>query len=85
MIDTQFESLLENKGIMPLRSRHLLIEMSYLQASLNFDDAIERIASAGFFPILAHPERYRYLHGKTECPEGVQEKKRALSAKFVIL
>ena len=65
MIDSQFESLLEDKGIMPLRSRHLLIEMSYLQASLNFDDAIERIASAGFFPILAHPERYRYLHGKT--------------------
>jgi len=64
MIDSHFETILANTSIMPLRSQHLLIEMSYLQASLNFDNAVDSITSAGFFPILAHPERYRYLHAK---------------------
>ena len=37
--------------------------MSYLQASINFDKAIQKIARHTYFPILAHPERYLYLHG----------------------
>jgi len=74
MIDTHFETLLANKGIMPVRSRYLLIEMSYLQASLNFDNAVDRITSAGFFPILAHPERYRYLADRRDVLKGFKEK-----------
>ena len=74
MIDTHFEILLANKSIMPIRSRHLLIEMSYLQASLNFEDAVDRITSEGFFPILAHPERYHYLHGKRNVLKDYKKK-----------
>lgn len=74
MIDSHFESLLENNGIMPLHSRHLLIEMSYLQPSLNFNDTIEKITSVGFFPILAHPERYRYLHSRSSVLKGYKKK-----------
>ncbi|MBT8264149.1 MAG: histidinol phosphatase, partial [Muriicola sp.] len=74
MIDSHFETLFGNNSIMPLRSRHLLIEMSYLQASLNFEVVIEMITSAGFFPILAHPERYRYLHEKKGTLEMYKEK-----------
>ena len=66
MIDDNFESLLENKGVMPLRKNYLLVEMSYLQASINFDEAIQKIGEQRFFPILAHPERYLYLHKKQE-------------------
>ncbi|PCJ95757.1 MAG: histidinol phosphatase [Flavobacteriaceae bacterium] len=62
MIDDNFESILENRAIMPLRKQYLLIEMSYLQPSINFADAIQQIASARYFPIFAHPERYGYLH-----------------------
>ena len=64
MIDANFETILENRGIMPLEKNYLLIEMSYLQASINFDDAIQKIASHRYFPILAHPERYVYLHNR---------------------
>lgn len=64
MIDLPFETLLAGNEIMPLQSDHLLIEMSYVQASINFEQAIEGITSVGFFPVLAHPERYRYLHHK---------------------
>lgn len=62
MIDDNFESILENGKIMPLGDNFLLVEMSYLQASINFDEAIQKISHQGYFPILAHPERYLYLH-----------------------
>ncbi len=62
MIDDNFESILENDGIMPLGKDYLLVEMSYLQASINFDAAISKVKKKGYFPILAHPERYLYLY-----------------------
>jgi protein-tyrosine phosphatase len=65
MIDANFESLLEKSEMMPLKKSYLLVEMSYLQPSINFDEAIQKIASKRFFPILAHPERYNFLHLKS--------------------
>ncbi len=62
MIDDNFEAILENGTIMPLGDNYLLVEMSYLQASINFDEAISETKKKGYFPILAHPERYLYLH-----------------------
>ena len=62
MIDDNFEKILEKGEVMPIRKQYLLVEMSYLQASINFDDAIQSIMKKGFFPILAHPERYGYWH-----------------------
>jgi tyrosine-protein phosphatase YwqE len=35
--------------------------MSYLQASLNFEESIKKLGDQGLFPIFAHPERYAYL------------------------
>jgi len=64
MIDANFETILEKKEVMPIDKNYLLVEMSYLQASINFDNAINKIAEGKLFPILAHPERYVYLHPK---------------------
>jgi tyrosine-protein phosphatase YwqE len=62
MIDDQFEQRLENQKTMPLKKQYMLIEMSYLQPSINFESAVEKVKSMGYFPIFAHPERYNYLH-----------------------
>jgi len=62
MIDDNFELLLENKKVMPLKSNHLLVEMSYLQPPINFEEAIIKTAAKRFYPVLAHPERYGFLH-----------------------
>ena len=62
MIDDSFKELLEQGEVMSMRKQYLLVEMSYLQPSINFDDAIKSIMKKGFFPILAHPERYGYWH-----------------------
>lgn len=65
MIDSNFELLLDQNEEMAHSNRYLLIEMSYLQPPINFDQAIEKIASHRYFPILAHPERYNFLHSKS--------------------
>ena len=62
MIDENFEHLLDNNGVLPLNSNHILVEMSYLQPSINFDISIKKITKNQFFPVFAHPERYMYLH-----------------------
>ncbi len=62
MIDSGFEKLFESKQVMPLGGNYLLIEMSYLQPSINFDEALEILKEKGYSPILAHPERYSFLH-----------------------
>lgn len=62
MIDGNFESILKNNTVLPLRKNYLLIEMSYLQPSINFEFSIKKIAEKQLFPVLAHPERYIYLH-----------------------
>ncbi len=66
MIDANFDLILEEGLIMPLKREYLLLEMSYLQPPLNFQEAISNTASKRLFPILAHPERYTFLHQKTK-------------------
>ncbi|WP_246474410.1 tyrosine-protein phosphatase [Arenibacter arenosicollis] len=62
MIDSNFENLLDQKMFMPIRNKFLLVEIPFLQTPINFDQAIFKIAARGYFPILAHPERYFFLH-----------------------
>lgn len=62
MIDANFENLLDQKLIAPIRNKFLLVEMPFLQTPINFDQAIFKMATKGYNPILAHPERYFFLH-----------------------
>ncbi|MGW9686027.1 tyrosine-protein phosphatase [Flagellimonas sp. 2504JD1-5] len=64
MIDDNFETILENSEVMPLKKDYMLVEMSYLQPSINFDKAIIEISKQQYYPILAHPERYVYFHNR---------------------
>ena len=64
MIDDNFESILRDQQVMPLHKEYLLVEMSFLQPSFNFEMAIDEVARQQYFPILAHPERYMYFHQK---------------------
>lgn len=73
MIDSNFEDILENDEVMPLAKNYLLVEMSYLQASINFDEAIRKVASKRLFPILAHPERYIFLHNRIKKYKSYKE------------
>jgi len=75
MIDSNFENILDAEKTMPINKRYLLIEMSYLQASINFDNAVQKIATKKYFTILAHPERYVYLHNNFKIYRKYKEEK----------
>ncbi len=64
MLDSLFEERLQNKDLLPIgdEGQHLLVETSYFSAPMNFDDIIDEIMHSGYYPILAHPERYRYMN-----------------------
>jgi len=62
MIDDDFIGKISDGEELSIRDHYLLIEMSYLQPPLNFAEAVIKVASKGYFPILAHPERYMFLH-----------------------
>ncbi len=64
MLDSLFEERLASRDLLPIgeNADHLLIETSYFSAPMGFDSIIDSIMSAGYFPLLAHPERYKYMN-----------------------
>lgn len=61
MIDRLFEQRLEEDDFLPYDNNCLLVETSYLNPPLDLWDILEKIKSKGYYPILAHPERYVYM------------------------
>lgn len=66
MLDTLFLERLEANDFLP-HGEHgdrLLVETSYFNPPRGFKDMLAQIKAAGYFPILAHPERYVYMDDK---------------------
>lgn len=60
-LDEEFEVLLDNDDILTFGNKHILIE-----TSMNYDfpfvkNYIYKLIKKGYNPILAHPERYKYI------------------------
>ncbi len=65
-LDENFFSLLENSEVCLIQNKYLLFETSYVARPIFLEDAIFEIKSKGFVPLLAHPERYRYMKDMKE-------------------
>lgn len=63
MLDNLFDGRLDAKCVMPIGpdGNRLLVETSYFTAPYDFEEKISAIRAAGYFPVLAHPERYVYM------------------------
>lgn len=64
MLDNLFEERLETDDLLPLCEagrRYLLVETSCFSPPMNLLSVLERIRAKGYFPLLAHPERYLYM------------------------
>jgi tyrosine-protein phosphatase YwqE len=61
MLDTEFEKRLETRDLLPLYDDVILVETSTTIPPINFMEVLQDIMSKGYRPMLAHPERYRYL------------------------
>lgn len=63
MLDNLFEERLNKNDLLPIGKdgKHLLVETSYFNSPIGLHKILLRIKSKGYFPILAHPERYLYM------------------------
>lgn len=62
MLDSAFPRLLSDKKVLPWGAcDRLLVETSYAYAPTDFDDMLDSVFSSGYFPVIAHPERYAYM------------------------
>ena len=66
MLDNLFEERLQQDDLLPIGDdgRQLLVETSYFNPPYGLHDILKRIKSKGYFPVLAHPERYIYMGQK---------------------
>ena len=62
LLDEGFPDRLRDDHLLTLPGNHLLVEFSFVSPPVNQDALFFDIQTKGFHPVLAHPERYRYLH-----------------------
>ena len=61
MIDTLFESRLEARDLLLHGEDCVLVETSTWSPPINLWETLEAMLKAGYRPLVAHPERYRYM------------------------
>ncbi len=69
MIDNNLHKLLKaREGVAPnsflpigTAGKHILVETSYFNPPMRFKETLQQIKSLGYYPLLAHPERYMYM------------------------
>ena len=63
MMDNLLHLRLEENDVLAMGAKdmHLLVETSYFNPPMDMGKVVERVKSAGYIPVLAHPERYQYM------------------------
>jgi len=61
MMDNLFVQRLESGDLLCMEDNMVLMETSVWESPSNFTGMLEDTMRAGFWPVLAHPERYRYM------------------------
>ena len=62
-LTAEFLTLLEDNELLPFMDHYILFETPCNLRPLFLEETIERIYQKGYIPVLAHPERYKYLRG----------------------
>lgn len=60
--DETFPERVKQKTVLTFDDNAVLFELSYIHPPVNIDSVVFGMQSAGYVPVLAHPERYRYFH-----------------------
>lgn len=61
MLDQEFEQRLQDDDLIPLWDDVILVETSAQVPPFNLLEILENILRKGYRPMMAHPERYRYM------------------------
>lgn len=61
-IDDHFSQLIDKEPLLTVREKEVLVEISFMFEPYNLSETLFRLQTAGYKPIMAHPERYMYYH-----------------------
>lgn len=74
-LDEEFVRLVEsNKPLLSFGKNYVLFETAFMNESRQLNSVVFEMKSRGYKPILAHPERYIYLHDDFEKFEMLYER-----------
>ena len=60
-MDDKFYDEMKKENILSIDNQYVLFETSYMSKPLQLEEMIFAIGEAGYRPLMAHPERYRYI------------------------
>ena len=55
------DTMLDNGPLLTFNKNYVLVEISFVGLSMNFEQMLFELIANNYIPILAHPERYLYL------------------------
>jgi len=63
--DEHFFDLIQKKELLSFGENYILFEFSYTTRPVNLEKCVKALIVKGYKPVLAHPERYRFLKDVT--------------------
>lgn len=74
LMDDHFTQMLEDdKPLLTLKDKLVLVELSFAVPSINLKDLLFQMQIKGYQPVLAHPERYLYFGGNKDWYNQLKE------------
>ena len=73
-MDDHFEGLITKNDMRPLKGKYVLVEMSFFGSPPKLEEYLFKIHLKGYIPILAHPERYIFMHNDYDQYHELKEK-----------
>ena len=65
-VDMSFLALIEDQEPITFMKHYVLFETSYMDKPIILKHVISTLVYKGYIPVMAHPERYKYLHNNVE-------------------
>lgn len=72
-LDDNFISLIQKDDLLTFGNKYVLFETPMMDRPLRLEETIFNLASRGYKPVLAHPERYLYLANDWKFVEKLKE------------
>lgn len=66
-VDMHFLNLIEDENLLTFMNHYVLFETAYGTKPIILEEVIRNLLHKGYIPVLAHPERYIYLHNDIEA------------------
>jgi len=65
-VDMNFLNAIEDESLITFKEHYVLFETAYQTKPIILEEVIRNLLKKGYIPVLAHPERYLYLHSSIE-------------------